>query len=341
MKEEIQFRLGDSVYFPYHGYGTIIGLHNDGREYPIEVRWEASPHGQEVNTFTKDGFLTHGWAEWNVPSDSKLRDQLTVVDKSPLKKAEEMAEESKFKVGDRVYAPFHKYGTIVEIDDTDASYPITVKWDESRYKLGVDLSTFTEDGYLFFGNKTENTKITKVEGEKMGQIAGVIDHNIQNDIDPWGDYFKDESTIERMEEGLNKKVEDAVNPAHYKVEGLPEAIDIINHLMHREQYEGFLWGNILKYAYRFGRKGDKAETAGKIEWYAILVFGNKKDIICGFGKKAGMPPAHVNALKVIAIHPGAAPYIPQAGVEMYGDDSAELRIDTRLLIEVSTEEEVK
>lgn len=268
MKEEIQFRLGDSVYFPYHGYGTIIGLHNDGREYPIEVRWEASPHGQEVNTFTKDGFLTHGWAEWNVPSDSKLRDQLTVVDKSPLKKAEEMAEESKFKVGDRVYAPFHKYGTIVEIDDTDASYPITVKWDESRYKLGIDLSTFTEDGYLFFGNKTENTKITKVEGEKMGQIAGVIDHNIQNDIDPCGDYFKDESTIERMEEGLNKKVEDAVNPAHYKVEGLPEAIDIINRLMHREQYEGFLWGNILKYAYRFGRKGDKAETAGKIEWYA-------------------------------------------------------------------------
>lgn len=75
--------------------------------------------------------------------------------------------------------------------------------------------------------------------------------------------------------------------------------------------------------------------------YAILVFGNKKDIICGFGKKAGMPPAHVNALKVIAIHPWAAPYIPQAGVEMYGDDSAELRIDTRLLIEVSTEEEVK
>ena len=56
MKEEIKFRLGDSVYFPYHGYGTIIVLHNDGREYPIEVRWEASPHRQEVNTFTKDGF---------------------------------------------------------------------------------------------------------------------------------------------------------------------------------------------------------------------------------------------------------------------------------------------
>lgn len=265
-----------------------------------------------------------------------------------------------FKVGDRVFSPFHNYGTIVGIDETDRSYPITVQWDESRYKLGIDLSTFTEDGYLFFGNKTEDTKITKVEGEKVGQIVGVINYSITKKMAAdeekrsvegrkfkvgervWSPYFgggkvtsteadagdgfpiivhwdddhlgafdfftedgkytedgekpemgiyhidpeaaakslsnimkelaeednKDESTVERMEDALSKKVDDAINPSHYKVEGLPEAIDIINHLMHREQYEGFLWGNILKYAYRFGRKGDKAETAGKIAWYA-------------------------------------------------------------------------
>lgn len=265
-----------------------------------------------------------------------------------------------FKVGDRVFSPFHNYGTIVGIDETDRSYPITVQWDESRYKLGIDLSTFTEDGYLFFGNKTENTKITKVEGEKVGQSVGVINYSIAKKMAAdeekrsvegrkfkvgervWSPYFgggkvtsteadvgdgfpiivhwdddhlgafdfftedgkytedgekpemgiyhidpeaaatslpnimkelaeednKDESTVERMEDALSKKVDDAINPFHYKVEGLPEAIDIINHLMHREQYEGFLWGNILKYAYRFGRKGDKAETAGKIAWYA-------------------------------------------------------------------------
>lgn len=44
--------------------------------------------------------------------------------------------------------------------------------------------------------------------------------------------------------------------------------DIMTHLMNREQLEGFLWGNIIKYAYRYGRKGDEAETAGKIKWYA-------------------------------------------------------------------------
>lgn len=217
--------------------------------------------------------------------------------------------EAKFKVGDRVFAPFHKYGTVVEIDEEDANYPITVRWDESRYKIGVDLSTFTADGYLFEGNKSADTKISHVESEKYhvgdrvkfesrgdGRIINISQDETalypievawlstgavstftkdgyiwryQPDDSPQLTVVKkDEGTVERMEDALNKKVEDAINPAHYKVEGLPDAIDIINHLMHREQYEGFLWGNILKYAYRYGRKGDKAETAGKIAWYA-------------------------------------------------------------------------
>jgi hypothetical protein len=78
----------------------------------------------------------------------------------------------------------------------------------------------------------------------------------------------DEENTNRMEEVLEKKVDEAINPKHYKVEGIPEAIDIIEGVMTKEQFEGFLWGNIIKYAYRYGRKGDKAETAGKIEWYA-------------------------------------------------------------------------
>lgn len=59
-----------------------------------------------------------------------------------------------------------------------------------------------------------------------------------------------------------------INPSHYRVDGIPEAIDIMEHLMTPEQFKGFLWGNIIKYAYRYGRKGDEHDTAGKIEWYA-------------------------------------------------------------------------
>lgn len=76
--------------------------------------------------------------------------------------------------------------------------------------------------------------------------------------------------VERRKQMEKSKVgnSDAVNPMHYQVAGIPEAIEIMAHLMTKEQMEGFLWGNIIKYAYRYGRKGDKAETAGKIAWYA-------------------------------------------------------------------------
>ena len=73
-------------------------------------------------------------------------------------------------------------------------------------------------------------------------------------------------------EPLYKPKQSPINPSHYRVEGIPEAIDIMRGLMTDEQLEGFLWGNIIKYAYRYGRKGDtqgaKTETAAKIKWYA-------------------------------------------------------------------------
>lgn len=72
--------------------------------------------------------------------------------------------------------------------------------------------------------------------------------------------------------------------------------------------------------------------------YALLVFGNKKGSIEGFGKKAGMPPAHVKNLTVVSIHPGASAYLPDK-TEMYGDASVERHVTTNLLIEVSTDEE--
>ena len=42
-------------------------------------------------------------------------------------------------------------------------------------------------------------------------------------------------------------------------------------LMSFEQHEGFLWGNIIKYAYRYGNKGEKAETVKKIRKYCDML----------------------------------------------------------------------
>lgn len=68
-------------------------------------------------------------------------------------------------------------------------------------------------------------------------------------------------------QGAPKK-EDLTNPSYYNVEGASQPIEDMKALMTPEQFEGFLWGNIIKYSKRFGRKGDKILTLGKIIWYA-------------------------------------------------------------------------
>lgn len=138
---------------------------------------------------------------------------------------------SKFKVGDRVHFGTCDYGTITKISQSETEkYPIEVKWDKTN-----EVSTFTKDGYVLDCHTDNAPQLT---------------------------------VVDRRMDALDKKTDDAINPSHYKVKGLPEAHEIMNHLMHREQLEGFYWGNIIKYAYRYDRKGDKAETAGKIAWYA-------------------------------------------------------------------------
>lgn len=72
--------------------------------------------------------------------------------------------------------------------------------------------------------------------------------------------------------------------------------------------------------------------------YAILVFGNKKDVIFGYSQRSLLQPEQIKNLNVVFIHPGATAYMPPSGVELYGDDFAELHVKSKLLIEVSPEE---
>lgn len=71
--------------------------------------------------------------------------------------------------------------------------------------------------------------------------------------------------------------------------------------------------------------------------YTIMVSDNKKDVLFGYGQRAGLLIQQVKNLNVIALHSGAIAYMP-SDVYMYGDDSAELHVKTQLLIEVGSEE---
>lgn len=65
--------------------------------------------------------------------------------------------------------------------------------------------------------------------------------------------------------------EDTVaSPSYYKIARV-EPNELMADLMSFEQHEGFLWGNIIKYAYRYGNKGEKAETVKKIRKYCDML----------------------------------------------------------------------
>lgn len=65
-----------------------------------------------------------------------------------------------------------------------------------------------------------------------------------------------------------KKEEDVVNsPTHYTHGGI-ETIDFIRAKLTREEYVGYLRGNILKYSSRLGLKDSMERDAGKLAWYS-------------------------------------------------------------------------
>lgn len=285
-----KFKVGDKVYAPYRGYGTVTAIHS-GTAYPIEVTWdECECADLAVSTFTKDGCLSQYF-----DNDDTI---LTVVEKTPLKGEKEMEECINFKVGCRVFYPYNGLGTVIANHNDGRLYPIDVKWDKSP--KGCEVSTFTKDGFLVVSLRDcgDNDKLTVISAEevkkdrvsskdndeeakskilfKVGDRVwfSSIEKGTIVSFNPDGKTCIVNSDLDGEDVGtpiatLVKIAEDAtINPSHYQADDIPEDIEIMEHLMTKEQLEGFLCGNIIKYSYRYGRKGDKKETAEKIEWYA-------------------------------------------------------------------------
>lgn len=232
-----KFKLGDRVRSPVQGIGVVVEVDASTSLYPITVEWtEGSPYAGLLSCFTLEGH----------PCDSCLdSDKNIELLEEETEEEKVMANDEKFKVGDLVWSFHFGTGIVQRVAKDNMPYPVAVRWtDDARSPNTYDY--FTKDGEFDYSGDEEKN-ITALE---------VIDLSNDGEV------------VDRMMDALDKKTDDAINPSHYKVKGLPEAHEIITHLMHREQLEGFYWGNIIKYAYRYGRKGDKAETAGKIAWYA-------------------------------------------------------------------------
>jgi len=56
------------------------------------------------------------------------------------------------------------------------------------------------------------------------------------------------------------------NPPHYNTHGI-ECIQAIQASMSKEEFKGYLKGNVLKYIWRYTYKGKPLEDLKKAEWY--------------------------------------------------------------------------
>ena len=63
------------------------------------------------------------------------------------------------------------------------------------------------------------------------------------------------------------KLDNVNHPTHY-TKGTMECLNVIKACLSNSEFKGFLKGNILKYMYRKGDKGDALEDLNKACWYA-------------------------------------------------------------------------
>jgi len=87
------------------------------------------------------------------------------------------------------------------------------------------------------------------------------------------DFMRYKDVRDALNQTCNERVRvddeavDVVNsPPHYKSGGI-EAIEGIEASMGPEAYAGYLKGNIMKYMWRYERKGKPVEDLKKAQWY--------------------------------------------------------------------------
>lgn len=270
------FHVGEHVVSKHFGKGVVTHIADpEVHEYPVVVKWAriAPMPSYSLEYFTLNGQFKYGCPdpEYDIireeEDEEKVGQIASVINYEIVQKARknmgqvggifktsnEKIEAAKpiFKWGDKVWSPHFGGGFVASVSNNPAdSYPIKVHWVDAASKGLLDDEYFTKDGQFDTSGANPDMAIYSLEA----------DHGRDTMTDVLNAFTKADKE--------EQKTKDAINPSHYRVDGLPEAIDIMDGLMTPEQYEGYLWGNILKYAYRYGRKGDTAETAGKIAWYA-------------------------------------------------------------------------
>lgn len=123
-----------------------------------------------------------------------------------------------------------------------------------------------------------NVKLHQLPGTLTAKYEGDLDQvlyytNIGTSSSRWtdSDFLTKNHLYHIGSDPVKKAGNDPTNPDYYKTGGM-EVIDILRAKFTKEQFEGFLAGNVLKYTLRAGGKNG-AEDLKKAAWYSSMLAG--------------------------------------------------------------------
>ena len=296
MTHYIQPNLLDRVYSRWFGYGTVIEVINNLSRcgYSVLVLFDiphAKLHDGDSSTIVPEDVRQHRCYFGNILPFTEDREDAydDVFVSIPFNSEEYRRHPVRFLVNvydseqkEDVLAPASLIAAGATIN-TDGTFPVA--FDSISWHDGLGLSSWydkvinkywkeeSEKRHIFWGS----LKYIRFDSDLLNRtlkdnpdLEGPCDEDfadsyVDEDEDAW------EGTVRDDEEEEKKDEEDTVaSPSYYKIARV-EPNELMEDLMSFEQHEGFLWGNIIKYAYRYGNKGEKAETVKKIRKYCDML----------------------------------------------------------------------
>lgn len=133
-------------------------------------------------------------------------------------------------------------------------------------------STISEVDIIF--NYDSLANCYKLKGNHMEKEFNDIEELFQY-LDKLAD-TPDDAIVNNTRETKEVKLDNINHPAHYN-KGTMECLDVIKACLSNSEFRGFLKGNVIKYMYRKGDKGDALEDLNKACWYAKKLMEQEKD----------------------------------------------------------------
>lgn len=299
VKNQIVPHIFDRVHNAYYGYGTIIGLVTP--EGVIHEDFDALVLFDERNT---DLHCAYNYEYWNLttgfkkcepyfPTSEVVRanrclwvrvyaastadvvlyeDEVRLV---PFGTLEYRQHPIRVKLKCAYSQEMHS-ASIVAID-RDKDYSI-IAFDKEvneeflRSHDGKGLTTYYDTILKTLWPAKDVYYWTKINNDGIvnGKDLLSFDEELLGTVPPFDMNDKEKEDADEEKKDVEEGEDTVASPFYYKIARV-EPNELMTDLMSFEQHEGFLWGNIIKYAYRYGNKGEKAETVKKIRKYCDML----------------------------------------------------------------------